>query len=149
MKPISRAEPTKGDLLVDKPYDELEGNEFRPGASPCMRILRGPKIYPHKTGVMGNIGAAGGDAMTMDTVGKKLQAAGYYTGYFGKWHIGHDANGTTGWNEEIAITAERPVDEVLAKHCIGFLDKADLSARLDAWIGKNSDPFATFTASHS
>jgi len=42
-------------------------------------------FYPSTTRVMGNVGAAGGNALTQSTIGKELQDAGYLTGYFGKW----------------------------------------------------------------
>ena len=44
-------------------------------------------LYLGKTGVMGNTGAAGGKPLARETIGARLQAAGYRTGYFGKWHL--------------------------------------------------------------
>jgi len=55
-------------------------------------------LYPSKTGVMGNIGAAGGKPLTHRTIGATLRQAGYRTGYFGKWHLGNHATGTAGWD---------------------------------------------------
>ena len=55
-------------------------------------------LYPSKTGVMGNFGAAGGEALRQQTIGAMLQKAGYRTGYFGKWHLGDDSVGTAGWD---------------------------------------------------
>jgi arylsulfatase A-like enzyme len=53
-------------------------------------------LYPHKTGVIGNLGAGthtGGEqgplGPAFETVGLRLRAAGYHTGYFGKWHLGN------------------------------------------------------------
>lgn len=60
-------------------------------------ILTG--FYPTVTGVMGNMGAAGGEPLHMPTIGTEWQAAGYRTGYFGKWHLGGDPVGTAGWTE--------------------------------------------------
>ncbi len=57
-------------------------------------------FYPHHTGVMGNVGALGGKSLTIPTVGAALQAEGYTTGYFGKWHLGNDPTGNAGWDEE-------------------------------------------------
>ena len=57
-------------------------------------------LYPSKTRVMGNIGAAGGDNLGVKTIGSMLGEAGYYTGYFGKWHLGNDPLGNAGWNED-------------------------------------------------
>ena len=56
-------------------------------------------LYPSKTRVMGNIGAAGGNPLRQETIGKMLQGAGYDTAYFGKWHLGNDPKGTAGWDE--------------------------------------------------
>ncbi len=49
---------------------------------------------------MGNVGALGGNPLTIPTVGAALQAEGYTTGYFGKWHLGNDPTGNAGWDEE-------------------------------------------------
>ncbi len=57
-------------------------------------------LYPSATGVMGNIGAAGGDDLAMETFGPALQRAGYRTGYFGKWHLGDNPTAHAGWHEE-------------------------------------------------
>jgi arylsulfatase A-like enzyme len=53
-------------------------------------------LYPHATGVLGNVGAGthtGGTIGPMrtgiETIGARLKAAGYHTGYFGKWHLGN------------------------------------------------------------
>ena len=56
-------------------------------------------LYPSKTGVMGNVGAAGGNPLKMKTVGAMLQDAGYHTAYFGKWHLGDDPLGNEGWSD--------------------------------------------------
>ena len=51
--------------------------------------------YPHSLGVETNIGAAHAQALAPDTptLGSRLQAAGYRTGYFGKWHLTGPASG--------------------------------------------------------
>lgn len=55
--------------------------------------------YPSTTGVFNNMKAAGGNPLNQQTIGKQLQAAGYQTAYFGKWHLGDDPVGNAGWNE--------------------------------------------------
>jgi len=57
-------------------------------------------LYPGKTGVMGNIHAAGGDPLQMPTIAPVLQQSGYYTGYFGKWHLGKEKIASAGWDEK-------------------------------------------------
>ena len=47
-------------------------------------------FYPSATGVMGNMGAAGGHPLAQPTLAVELSAAGYRTGYFGKWHLCFD-----------------------------------------------------------
>ena len=54
--------------------------------------------YPHRTGVMGNVGGRrqtpAGMSAPLDPsvpgIGKTFTAAGYDTAYFGKWHLGND-----------------------------------------------------------
>ncbi|WP_309387593.1 sulfatase family protein [Cerasicoccus frondis] len=60
-------------------------------------ILTG--LYPTKTGVMGNVGARGGSPLNQPTIAPALQAAGYRTGYFGKWHLGRNSVALAGWDE--------------------------------------------------
>lgn len=57
-------------------------------------------FYPHKTRMMNNSAASGGTDLAMTTIGSHLQAAGYATGLFGKWHLGDHAVGNAGWDEE-------------------------------------------------
>ena len=56
-------------------------------------------LYPHKTGVMNNIGQRGGAQLARPTLAPALRAAGYRTAYFGKWHLGADPTGNEGWDE--------------------------------------------------
>ncbi len=53
--------------------------------------------YPHKVGMMNNHGTPGGAEIGGPTVGDALRAAGYHTGWCGKWHL--DTESTTGWVE--------------------------------------------------
>ena len=68
-------------------------------------------FYPSKTGVLGNMGVAGGSPLEMATIGKMLQDEGYYTGYFGKWHLGKDTIGTAGWDEDFGVTGPETTDD--------------------------------------
>ncbi len=81
-------------------------------------------FYPSKTGVLGNIGAAGGEVLEMTTIGKMLQDEGYYTGYFGKWHLGKNSTGTAGWDEDFGVTgAETTDDEAVTKYALDFIKR--------------------------
>jgi len=64
-------------------------------------------FYPSKTGVMGNMGASGGNPLRQPTIGKVLHEAGYRTGYFGKWHLGGDETATAGWDEDFGVTGSK------------------------------------------
>ncbi len=51
-------------------------------------------FYPHKTAVIGNVGSTDhrgerlqGLPQYFETLGSRLQSAGYRTGYYGKWHL--------------------------------------------------------------
>lgn len=78
-----------------------EGTIFRnafcttPQCSPSRSSMM-TGLYPSKTGVWGNIGAAGGDELKTPTIGAMLQEAGYHTAYFGKWHLGKAPVGVAG-----------------------------------------------------
>jgi len=53
-------------------------------------------LEPHQTGVLTNVdGSSLGKPLppSLPTVGSVFQAAGYETGYFGKWHLGGDREG--------------------------------------------------------
>ena len=89
-------------------------------------------FYPSTTRVMGNVGAAGGNALTQSTIGKELQDAGYLTGYFGKWHLGSNKTATDGWDHQ-SFKINDPQAE---KNAVQFL----------AETRKPGKPFALFVS---
>ena len=97
-------------------------------------ILTG--LYPSATGVMGNVGAAGGKALKSKTVGARLQEAGYRTGYFGKWHLGNDATGNAGWDEAVKKTN----DKISVAAALKFLRAHDASGKPFAMFVSINDP---------
>ncbi len=96
-------------------------------------ILTG--LYPSKTGVLGNVGAAGGEPLRMPTIGAMLQQAGYRTAYFGKWHLGKDPIGTAGWDEDFGVTGPETTDDPeVTRRALHFIERT----------ADDSRPFALF-----
>jgi len=91
--------------------------------------------YPSSTGVMGNMGSAGGNPLAQPTLATELQAAGYHTGYFGKWHLGYQMVATAGWNES-DFTIDDPKAE---KSAVRFLKN----------LPKPEKPFALYVSLHN
>jgi arylsulfatase A-like enzyme len=92
-------------------------------------------FYPSTTGVMGNIGAYGGAPLAMPTVATTLRRLGYRTGYFGKWHLGHDPTGMAGWDASFGVRqTSRPADSVTTQNALTFLTEQR----------KRDSPFALF-----
>ncbi len=89
-------------------------------------------FYPSATKVMGNIGAAGGNPLAQQTIAPELQAAGYYTGYFGKWHLGNNEVAMKGWNQK----EFKQNDGIAEKNAVRFLRE----------IGKSGKPFVLFVS---
>lgn len=82
--------------------------------------------YPSRTGVWNNINHAGGRPLGCRTLATRLQAAGYRTGYFGKWHLGHRPQAVEGWDVECGVKQERPTpDNVVAQKTVRFIEQAD------------------------
>jgi len=94
-------------------------------------------LYPSKTGVMGNIGAAGGEDLKTKTIGARLQTAGYHTGYIGKWHLGDNAVGTAGWDEDLGVISRGGrKDPDKTKAAVEFLSR----------VKDTEKPFALFVS---
>ena len=89
-------------------------------------------LYPSSTGVIGNIGAAGGDFLAQRTIASELQAVGYYTGYFGKWHLGSNEAALEGWDQRKL----KRNDSLAEKNAVDFLRK----------VKDSGQPFALFVS---
>jgi len=85
-------------------------------------------LYPHKTGMMNNVGSAGGTELALPTIGKRMQDAGYVTGFMGKWHLGDNEIGNAGWDVRSGSEnrsgdgAEGGTDEADLKLALSFMD---------------------------
>jgi len=89
-------------------------------------------FYPTRTGVMGNVGAAGGERLMQETIASELKSSGYRTGYFGKWHLGDREIATKGWDRSnLKINDRRSESDAVA-----FLRQSAGSAK----------PFALFVS---
>jgi len=90
-------------------------------------------LYPHRTGVMGNVAAKtpppAGMSGPLDpkttTIGEIFAAAGYETAYFGKWHLGSDP-GRHGFETH---DISNPRGNNLTKRVLAFLEKRQANAR--------------------
>lgn len=89
-------------------------------------------MYPSRTKVFGNVGAAGGDPLNQPTIAKELRDAGYTTGYFGKWHLGEKDIATSGWTH----SDRRTNDPGAEKNALDFLKN----------LRKPNKPFALFVS---
>jgi len=96
-------------------------------------------LYPSKTGVMGNIGAAGGETLQLPTIGAALQKAGYRTAYFGKWHLGKHPVGTAGWHEDFGVTGPETTDDVeVTRYALSFLETVDADRPFALFLSYNN-----------
>ncbi len=89
-------------------------------------------FYPTKTGVMGNVGAAGGKRLMQETLASELKSSGYRTGYFGKWHLGDEEIATKGWDRSNLKINDRSAES----NAVAFLKQSAGSTK----------PFALFVS---
>ncbi len=78
-------------------------------------------LYPHKTGMMNNVGSAGGTELALPTIGKRMQDAGYVTGFMGKWHLGANKIGNAGW--DVRSGSKDWDDENASKLALSFMEE--------------------------
>lgn len=67
-------------------------------------FLTGQYVQTH--GVVGNTPAGGPISHKLETFPKLLQASGYETGYFGKWHMGNDASPRPGFDRWVSFKGQ-------------------------------------------
>jgi len=92
-------------------------------------------FYPSTTEVFGNMGAAGGKPLAQPTIAGELQAAGYTTGYYGKWHLGNKEVANAGWDH----SDPRTNDPKAEKNAVNFLRNLRTPGK----------PFALFVSLHN
>lgn len=83
-------------LLTLPHRDRLERDGVRFNANWCATPQCSPArgslwtgLWPHRNGLVANVGAVGAEPLSPSTpnIAQLFQAAGYRTGYFGKWHL--------------------------------------------------------------
>jgi len=94
-----------------------------PQCSPsCASMMTG--LYPHKTGMLNNVGSAGGTELALPTIASHMQEGGYVTGFMGKWHLGGDEAGNSGWDVQAANDGnEECVDADTTNQALSFLEQ--------------------------
>jgi len=98
-------------------------------------ILTG--LVPSRTGVVSNVGSAGTRPLALATIAPSLQAAGYRTAYFGKWHLGDQRRALAGWDVDAGVSHPAPEDDDDAvKRAVAFL----------AGVKSGDPPFALFVS---
>ena len=90
-------------------------------------------LEPHTTGVITNVDESSvGKALapSIPNLGSVFRAAGYQTGYFGKWHLGKEAEGREAFGFS---TSGRGKDEAVAEQAA-------------AWIRKQTGPWLAYVS---
>ena len=103
-------------------------------------FLTGQYVQTH--GVIGNTPAGGPISHKLETFPKLLQASGYETGYFGKWHMGTDASPRPGFDRWVSFRGQGVyndpplnidgqetketgyITDILSAHAAQFIEKA-------------------------
>jgi len=89
-------------------------------------ILTG--LYPHKTGVFGNMGAAGGEPLQQSTFIKAFHDHGYATAYVGKWHLGEDAVPRADFDHHLVFNSGNAShDPRTTEEALGLLNDPDFT----------------------
>lgn len=124
------------DRLADDAYVFENAFCATPQCSPSRAaILTG--LVPSTTGVLSNIGSAGTRPLALATIAPSLQAAGYRTGYFGKWHLGEQQQAVAGWDGDAGVSHPAPENDADAvKRAVEFLSE----------VKSGDPPFALFVS---
>lgn len=76
-------------------------------------------LWPHRTGLVANVGAVGATPLSPSTpsIAHSFRAAGYATGYFGKWHLtpNADADPDQFGFDELKMRGAEPGDAGIAR----------------------------------
>jgi N-acetylglucosamine-6-sulfatase len=102
-------------------------------------FLTGQYVQTH--GVIGNTAAGVPISHKLETFPKLLQASGYETGYFGKWHMGNDASPRPGFDRWVSFKGQGVyndpalnidgqetkatgyITDILSEHAAQFIEK--------------------------
>ena len=84
-------------------------------------------LWPHRTGLIANVGAVGAEPLSASTpnIAQVFHAAGYRTGYFGKWHLTRNAEAKAeafGF-DELRMRGEDPGDAGVARAAADWIER--------------------------